>query len=185
MASDAACAQQFHSMQLMAQQGGRSGLVRLDFIKTPDRLALYAHEAYLMSASGVLRDLLTEDEAASGAQGPQSKIARTSDSSDAKAARVRAIIPLHDESVTAWEETLSLLYPSTMFTAKVTWENAERLLLLADRYDMPCITGELTLSSVTVTRASSAQHAMTSVSTASCAATVRPYMFFNHLMLEL
>lgn len=145
MAPDSACAQQFHSMQQMAQQGGQSGLVRLDFVNAPGRVALYAHEAYLMTASGVLRDLLANDEDAdSDTAGPQAKVARTSDSSDAKAARLRAIVPLHDDSATAWEDALSLLYPSTMLAAAVTWDNAEQLLLLADRYDMPCITGEST-----------------------------------------
>lgn len=142
MASGPTCASQFHSMQQMIAQGGRSGLVRLDFVITADKLALYAHEAYLMSASGVLRDMLAQDDEADPETAePQAKVAKTSDSSDARAARLRAIIPLLDDSVTAWEEALSLLYPNTMMSAKVTWDNAERLLLLADRYDMVCITG--------------------------------------------
>eukprot|EP00878_Enallax_costatus_P013180 GHUV01013777.1.p1 GENE.GHUV01013777.1~~GHUV01013777.1.p1 ORF type:complete len:363 (+),score=89.05 GHUV01013777.1:684-1772(+) len=141
MSMDAGCGTQFRSMQEMVQQGGRSGLVRLDFATGPDKTPLYAHEAYLMSASGVLRSLLEYDEdAEEDAAEPSAKVARTSDCSDAKAARLRAIIPLQDDSTIAWEEALSLLYPSTMMSAKVTWDNAERLLLLADRYDMPCIT---------------------------------------------
>lgn len=144
MSTSTANAPPFRSMQQMVKQGGRSGLVRLSFVDTPEQDALYAHEAYLMAASGVLRDLLAcdEDGSASEAAGPLTKVARTSSNGDVQTAGVHAVLPLHDISVAAWEDALSLLYPSTMMTAEVSWDNAERLLILADKYDMGCITGD-------------------------------------------
>lgn len=47
-------------------------------------------------------------------------------------------VPLDDPDTTAWEEALSLMYPSVPLF-EISWANAARLLLLADKYDMPCL----------------------------------------------
>jgi hypothetical protein len=51
-------------------------------------------------------------------------------------------ISVGDADSKAWEEALSFMFPSGVPLSKVTWENTERLLLLADMYDMPGIKGE-------------------------------------------
>ncbi|KAF6263150.1 hypothetical protein COO60DRAFT_1492148 [Scenedesmus sp. NREL 46B-D3] len=47
-------------------------------------------------------------------------------------------IPVDDADSSAWEDALSLMYPAVPLF-QVTWGSAARLLLLADKYDMPAV----------------------------------------------
>ena len=105
-------------------RGRDTSLVQLSFPKSRDKPTLYANPGMLKAWSKVLANCLEDAQTAKVPFMPS----------------VSASIPLDDEDCTAWEEALKLMYPSrTVF--KVTWDNAERLLLLADKYDMPGITG--------------------------------------------
>jgi hypothetical protein len=48
---------------------------------------------------------------------------------------------LDDKDSAAWEEALAIIYH--MPECDITWENAGRLLRLADKYDMRCIRGKI------------------------------------------
>jgi hypothetical protein len=49
-------------------------------------------------------------------------------------------IPLDEEDPAAWEEALAIMHHIP--ACDITWENAERLLRLADKYDVACIIGK-------------------------------------------
>jgi hypothetical protein len=53
-------------------------------------------------------------------------------------------IPLSDSDVTAWTAVLSMIHPSPE-PFKISWSNVKDLLLVAHKYDMPCVTGECKL----------------------------------------
>ena len=118
-----------------------AGLVQLSFPKSADKTSLYAHATVLGLWSKVLRNVLEDTSSQdSGSPGtPQTTVAASSPPSS----RQIRTIELDDErDCTAWEEAVQLMYPSVpLFT--ITWENAERLLPLADKYDMPCIIGKV------------------------------------------
>lgn len=128
----------FKSKQLVIQQAGKLGLVQLSFARTPEMSVLYAHFPYLIASSGVLRGILEEQDC----QHQPAKVARSNSSADIADAYTTQI-PLDDEDTAAWECVLSMLYPHTVLQARVTWENAQGLLLLADKYDIPMVLGEL------------------------------------------
>ena len=113
--------------EVQARGRDTSPLVQLSFPKSQDKAALYASPGMLKAWSKVLANCLEDVHAAS-------ELMPT----------VSASIPLDDEDCTAWEGALNIMYP-TCPLFKVTWDNAERLLLLADKYDMPGITGKDTV----------------------------------------
>lgn len=128
----------------MIQQAGKIGLIELRFPKAPERSTIYAHTSYLIASSGVLRCLLQDQDEVPQRQ---AKKARTDSSANDAISGLEPIeavqdIPLDDEKTSAWEAALSLHYPGTMLQAKVTWDNAADLLLLADKYDMPVVMGK-------------------------------------------
>jgi hypothetical protein len=93
-------------------------LVRLSF---PDGKHLYSHPFALALGSGVLRNVLEDT-------GEQSKEQYTT-------------IPLDDstDAVASWQLALAFMHHQT--SGRITMDNAQGLLLLADKYEMPCITG--------------------------------------------
>lgn len=126
----------FRSRDQVTHQAGRTGLVALQFSNANPAVSLFAHAPYLMACSGVLRGILEDQE--DTCEQP-AKIARTLSSSDVSGTPF--VIPLDDQNTQYWEELLAMLYPATAQQTKITWNNAEGLLLLADKYDMPLITG--------------------------------------------
>jgi hypothetical protein len=52
-------------------------------------------------------------------------------------------IPLDEEDSAAWEEALGIMHHKPV--CDITWENAARLLVLADKYDVACIIGRMWL----------------------------------------
>jgi hypothetical protein len=92
---------------------------RLVCLEFPDGLgSLYAHSFALSSNSPVLRNVL-EDTQQQG--------------------HICTIPVAGDSNISVWKLALGLIY--RIKTATVTLENAEGLLLLADKWDMECITG--------------------------------------------
>jgi hypothetical protein len=108
-------------------------IVRLLF-QNCDSCALYAHSALLCAWSGVLRHVLEDVQEQVTTPG------RSKPSNEVTAGFVD--IPLDDSDTAAWEEALALMHPSRQLF-KMSWESAARLLLLARKYDMPAVTGEL------------------------------------------
>ena len=102
------------------------------FNNTADQTSLYCHAVVLGHWFGVLKNLMEElvDK------GRRSKAS----SSRADDAGQYLTIPLDDEDCTAFEQALSFLYP-TLPLPSVNWDNAEPLLLLADKYDCPVLKG--------------------------------------------
>jgi hypothetical protein len=120
--------------------GPHAGLVQLSFSKSAHKRSLYVHETVLGIWSSVLRNVLEDTSTQSCSSTPQTPRNAAAASSPSSSGPIRTI-QLDDESCTAWVEALQLMYPSVpLFT--ITWDNAERLLPLADKYDMPCIIGE-------------------------------------------
>jgi hypothetical protein len=115
----------------------KSGVVHLSFPSAPGKPSLYSHAAVLSCWSNVLAGLLEgadpsgtvalDNSAAAGGQQP--------------GANQELLIELQDEEITAWEEALGFMHPKVPLQ-QVTGDNAQRLLLLADKYHMPVLTGE-------------------------------------------
>ena len=111
-----------------------TNLVQLSFPRSADKANLYATQGMLKAWSKVLANCLED------AQMNQNAASGSSKGGASPSDIVTSSIPLDDEDCTAWVDALKLMYPSRPLF-EVTWENAERLLLLADKYDMPGITG--------------------------------------------
>lgn len=150
MGSDTTTTCPFRSHQDMAALAGTATLVCLQFSNAPEQNTLYAHAPQLMTISGVLRCLLLAHEEATAAaavqqQAPCSYTAANSNSANPQSAIPQAI-PLDEPNTKSWETVLSMLYPQTMLgvDAAVATDAtaAEALLLLADKYDMPMVTGK-------------------------------------------
>jgi hypothetical protein len=120
--------------------GARDGFVCLFFTNCEDR-CLYAHHAFLSAWSGVLKNVLEDTE---GDEPLASTPGRSSSSSISSTHQSGCrTIPLDDSGTAAWEDCLALMHPSRV-QFKMDWVKAERLLMLAHKYDMPAVTGELT-----------------------------------------
>jgi len=109
-------------------------VVRLEFRQCGGR-SLYAHPAFLAAWSGVLHSVL-EDATADLAQQQLLPPDCTP----------HITVPLDDTDTAAWEDALSLMHPSRQLF-QMDWDSAARLLLLAHKYDMPAITGEIAAQS--------------------------------------
>lgn len=105
-------------------------VVCLEFRQCGGR-SLYAHPAFLAAWSGVLHSVL-EDATVDPAQQQLLPPGCTP----------HITIPLEDTDTAAWEDALSLMHPSRQLF-QMDWDSAARLLLLAHKYDMPAVTGEL------------------------------------------
>jgi hypothetical protein len=138
---DPASASPFHSLaHVQGLSGPDAGLVQLSFPKSAHKSSLYVHETVLGIWSSVLRNVLEDTSNQRCSSTPQTPPTAAATSAASSGGPVRTI-ELDDESCAAWVEALQLMYPSVpLFT--ITWDNAERLLPLADKYDMPCIIGE-------------------------------------------
>lgn len=138
----------FTSQQQMSALAGTATLVCLQFNKTPEQTVLFAHAAQLMSVSGVLRGLLIASEETTAAVGPQQDphVRAAEPHSSYQQHHAPQTVPLDDEDTAAWGTVLSMLYPQTMLSKHAAISTdikaVEALLLLADKYDMPLVTGE-------------------------------------------
>jgi hypothetical protein len=101
---------------------------RLVCLTFADSKQLYSHPVALALASGVLRNVLEDTQA----QHQQKEGADLTDYST---------IPLDDgpDTAAAWQTTLAFLHHQG--SLKVSMDNAQTLLLLADKYEIPCIAG--------------------------------------------
>jgi hypothetical protein len=112
-----------HAQRLLSANEHIVRLTLADSLKT----SLYVHPAFLKACSSVLRDLLdTELESADSA------------------GSAYYTIPLSDTDVNSWKTVLSMIHPSAK-PFKISWSNVMDLLLVAHKYDMPCVTGECSL----------------------------------------
>lgn len=98
-------------------------IVRLT-LNDPAKTSFYVHPVFLKAWSSVLRSLLDSVEA------------------EVHHSETYCTIPLTDTSTTAWEAVLSLMHPLPE-PFKITWNVALPMLFLANKYDMPCVTGRL------------------------------------------
>ncbi|WIA28364.1 hypothetical protein OEZ86_010911 [Tetradesmus obliquus] len=118
----------FRSLEAMLASG-HDRVVELRFTNV-EGASLHAHSCVLSNWSRVLAHVIEDAH---------------STQPDAAAAEAAAgparhqTIPLDDADCSAWEDALSLMYPAVPLL-QVTWGNAARLLLLADKYDMPAVT---------------------------------------------
>ena len=133
-------------------------LVCLSYANTPDKARLYANPTFLRVHSGVLRNLLEDISARTGNQQPSSSSCSTptatttsGSNSSSPAVEVRSAvaeaedlfftIPLAEDDCTAMEEALYIMYHSLPLY-EMSWESAARLVVLADKYDIPSIMGK-------------------------------------------
>lgn len=87
----------------------------------PDKTSLYSHKSHLSLASGVLSNVLEDTQ--------QSDKFFT--------------VPLDDADAAVWQVALGLIHAGHhLDSCKVTLENAQALLLLAHKYEIPSITCE-------------------------------------------
>jgi len=103
-------------------------VVRLQFTKTEHR-SLFIHSHVLRSWSTVLADLLDKTHM------PMESCMCDGSS------YAFLTIALDDTDAAVWEDALQLMHPLKN-PFEVTWDNAERLMALAGKYDMPAVAGE-------------------------------------------
>jgi hypothetical protein len=110
-----------HAQKLLS---ANERIVRLTFADS-QQTSLYVHPAFMKSCSSVLCDMLDALDSELHSDAYYS-------------------IPLSDTDVASWTAVLSMIHPSPE-PFKIDWSNVMDLLLVAHKYDMPCITGEYKL----------------------------------------
>lgn len=108
-----------HAQKLLS---ANERIVRLTLADS-QRTFLYVHPAFLKACSSVLCDMLDAVDSQLCSADPYYSI------------------PLGDTDATQWTAVLSMIHPSAE-PFKITCGNVMDLLLLAHKYDMPCVTGE-------------------------------------------
>lgn len=118
----------------------KAGVVHLSFPSAPGKPSLYSHAAVLSCWSNVLAGLL-EGADPSGTVALDNGAAAGAAAGQQPGTSQELLIELQDEDITAWEEALGFMHPKVPLQ-QVTGDNAQRLLLLADKYDMSVLRGE-------------------------------------------
>jgi hypothetical protein len=102
---------------------------------------LYAHPVMLSTWSGTLRHALE----VAGGKGTSTEATKGTCNSSESSSYKLITIPVEASEVAAWEAALNVMHPplAAAATSQITADNAMSLLQLADKYDMPSVTGNL------------------------------------------
>ena len=112
--------------------GERGARLRISSGADDTPVELYVHPFVLRACSGVLAELLD------GSFGSGSDNEDGGGKASSSGADPHLTVPLDGDDPLAWDEALSLLYGLLRGEPfEVDWDSAERLLVLADKYDMP------------------------------------------------